>query len=409
LSEITFHAGDYLYIPGTDVFTIITAENSSTGKANLNYIPAGSFTDINFIAATGPQITNLLKDTLEMQPGDTFEFAYTTWVHSAKLVLNTASSGADIRENVCNFPVLVRLNEKVFDFSLAKDDGRDIRFAKSNGVPLVYEIERWDPTINKAEVWVKCDTVHGNDSTQFITMYWGNSRAIDVSDGTKVFDTAAGFTGVWHLNEDPSDGPGAIKDRSVNAFHATSSGLMTSSNSIEGTIGKALTFNGKDDYLNAGNVAVFDHYSIGLWVYLNTVDFTQRFIFKDSSYTLWYDRIQASIRMEHMDSVAMWSGLLQNGGVGVPMTTGAWCYLTGTFDGTKTKIYQNGNEVTSSNEITAHPLVSQNPLLFGKSWKVDFVDGSMDEIRVERTARSADWVKLCYMNQRIDDKLIKFK
>ena len=41
--------------------------------------------------------------------------------------------------------------------------------------------------------------VNGNDSTQFITMYWGNGTAVDSSNGAAVFNNE--FAGVWHLND----------------------------------------------------------------------------------------------------------------------------------------------------------------------------------------------------------------
>jgi hypothetical protein len=407
LSGMTLREGDYLYIPGTDVFTIITAAESSAGQAVLSGIPTGIFTDINYVSASDSQITNILKDTLEVKPGDTLSFAYAAWKHSAELLLNTAASGAGIQENVYCFPVLVRLNERIFNFSQARSDGGDIRFAKPDGTPLVYEIERWNPEIKRAEIWGNCDTIHGNDTTH-ILMYWGNPEVSSSSDGAAVFDTANGFVGVWHLNEDPSAGAGSIKDRSSNAFHATPVGTLTASNSIEGAIGKALALDGKDDYLNAGNVLISSHYSIGLWVYLNTADYSQRFVFKDSSYTLWYDRIQASIRMEHMVATSQWQGLLQNGGEKLTLSTGAWRYLTGTFDGSMIRVYENGTEMSKSS-VTAVPVNSSADLLFSKSWYVDYVSGSMDEIRIERTPRSADWIRLCYMNQREDNKLILFR
>jgi hypothetical protein len=36
-------------------------------------------------------------------------------------------------------------------------------------------------------------------------------------------------------------------------------------------------------------------------------------------------------------------------------------------------------------------------------------DGKIDEVCVSSKPRSADWIKLCYMNQRPDDKLVFFK
>ena len=39
----------------------------------------------------------------------------------------------------------------------------------------------------------------------------------------------------------------------------------------------------------------------------------------------------------------------------------------------------------------------------------DVFGGLLDEIRIANIQRSANWVKLCYMNQRVDDKLVVFK
>jgi hypothetical protein len=38
-----------------------------------------------------------------------------------------------------------------------------------------------------------------------------------------------------------------------------------------------------------------------------------------------------------------------------------------------------------------------------------FFNGKIDEVRVSNNIPSADWIKLCYMNQRIDDMLVVFK
>jgi biopolymer transport protein ExbB len=124
---------------------------------------------------------------------------YSAWVHSADVVLNTTSAGAGIASKVTGFPLLVRLTPDNFDFAQARQDGADIRFAKSDGSPLPYEIERWDAKIRAAEVWVKVDTILGNDAAQAIRMYWGNDAAADSSKGTAVFGAANGYLAAWHL------------------------------------------------------------------------------------------------------------------------------------------------------------------------------------------------------------------
>ena len=38
-----------------------------------------------------------------------------------------------------------------------------------------------------------------------------------------------------------------------------------------------------------------------------------------------------------------------------------------------------------------------------------FFKGSIDEVRILNAAQSPDWVRLCYMNQRAEDRLVVFK
>lgn len=126
------------------------------------------------------------------------------WTYAERIYLNTLPSGAGVNGDVYGFPVLVRLSGDILDFSeLAyPDDGRDIRFAKNDGTPLFYEIERWENGVGNAdtaEVWVRIDTVRGADQQQSFTMHWGNSSVTDHSTPAKVFDTRGGFTGVWHF------------------------------------------------------------------------------------------------------------------------------------------------------------------------------------------------------------------
>ncbi|MFM8224196.1 MAG: hypothetical protein ACKOJF_35295, partial [Planctomycetaceae bacterium] len=72
---------------------------------------------------------------------------YPTWRHSAPLVINTTPSGAHppdtAREE--NFPLLVRLHSDWFDFQQAQPSGHDLRFSDSQGQPLAFEIEEWNP------------------------------------------------------------------------------------------------------------------------------------------------------------------------------------------------------------------------------------------------------------------------
>src|SRR5690606_2609268 len=125
---------------------------------------------------------------------------------------------------VRNFPVLIRLGAaEATIFTQAKAGGADIRFAKSDDTPLSYQIESWDAAGTKAAIWVKIDTVRGNNSTQSIKMHWGNTEADSESNGAAVFDTANGYKTVLHMNEPTGD----VNDATINAVVGTNTGTTT--------------------------------------------------------------------------------------------------------------------------------------------------------------------------------------
>ena len=181
----------YVYIPGTDIKSFI---QGSVGFAEVDSVPAGTIIRICYGARNVTPYS--IKDTLQVQSGDSVTFSNGPWAYSRKMYLNTTLAGANVRGNVYGFPVLVRLTKSVFDFSQAKSQGEDVRFLTSGNIPLHHEIERWDPTADIAVVWVLVDTILGNNGTQSITICWGNPHAAAVSNPAVVFDTANNFSGV---------------------------------------------------------------------------------------------------------------------------------------------------------------------------------------------------------------------
>jgi len=167
---------------------------------------------------------------------------YSTWSHSQEIILNTSNTGANVTGSVHGFPVLIRLNPSNFSgFASTLAQGADVRFAKSNGAALSYEIERWvDGSNNRdtAEIWVKVDTVYGNNGSQNIVMYWGNPGALSISNGAGAFDTANGFAGVWHLGEN-SD---SMYDATGNGFNGKKYGSTTA----PGMVGDAESYTSGD-------------------------------------------------------------------------------------------------------------------------------------------------------------------
>ncbi|MDY7574732.1 DUF2341 domain-containing protein [Actimicrobium sp. CCI2.3] len=157
------------------------------------------------------------------------------WEHKKKLSFDTTASGVEIKTDVTQLPMLVRLHSGNFVFSEARPDGADLRFFAADGkTPLTYHIENFDATNELANIWVNVPKLTANAKTDALVVVWGNPKAESVASAAKTYDAAQVF--VYHFG----DAQG-VKDASVNANHAKSSNAKVVT---AGPIGAAAAFDG---------------------------------------------------------------------------------------------------------------------------------------------------------------------
>lgn len=395
-----------------------------TGNFVINDVPVGKYT-IQFQAASEDfkpiEIINVSMTSNKTIDIGEIDFVHQSqWMYSKKLYLNTSSTGADVTGTVTNFPVLVRLTTGNFNFNQAQVDGGDLRFTNVKGALLPYEIERWDPDKKEAEIWVKMDTVYGSNSTQFVNLYWGNSNVANYTNSQKVFDTAIGYQGVWHLG----DNGGSILDATVHRYNGTRKGNQTQ---IAGEIGFGQHLDGSGDYTEMGNVCNpgLSNFSVCAWIKMSGVNKIQAIVSKStggsasSSYgwLLQIDRNGAFSIFTATDS-ANWGSegtfvLSSNKWI----ADSAWHHVAAVIDRSNSdscRVYLDGVDVSS------HPsggdikkigrIVNSSPLRFGSdaNGKCQW-DGSLDDCSIFYKAHSADFIKLSYMNQKKNDALVVFK
>ncbi|MBF0433388.1 MAG: DUF2341 domain-containing protein, partial [Fibrobacteria bacterium] len=339
---------------------------------------------------------------------------YSAWTYSMPVVLNTTSSGADVSGKVEMFPVLVQLNSSNFDFSQAATGGKDIRFSMGSGKLLPFEIAHWDSGAGKAEIWVLVDTVLGNDDSQHFTMYWGKSNVLSsLSNSESVFDTEKGFTGVWHLNEDGNSLTGGYKDASGNNDHGTGRSGMTEESDQPSPVNIGQEFEGTtEEYIHLESSPFLDGaeaLSVSFWCKIDqlTVNrgiFARGTVAKRSPWVLY----AASTK-----NLRMWFETVDGGTNDGAVQTSVinqdeWYHVSFTWDGTEVLPYINAVAGTADSTHQS-PLVNSDGANFigvfsaGNRW-----DGMLDEMRTSRVARSADWIKLSYMNQKESQELVAF-
>lgn len=182
-------------------------------------------------------------------------FPASQWQYRSTISLNNATG----TEDLTNFPVLVKLDSGNFDFSKAKADGSDLRFADANNAPLSYEIEKWDSGAQQAAVWVKTPQIDMNSADDYFHMLYGNPGASDAQDAPGVWSN--GYVGVWHLNKTGTPVPDSTSFGNTGSAH--SSVVQTA-----GAIGDGRLFNGSGDiHVNsAASLEEDNHVTVSYWM-----------------------------------------------------------------------------------------------------------------------------------------------
>ncbi len=341
----------------------------------------------------------------------TFLTAFTTasFQNTKVFKLNTTASGANIAANVTNFPLLLRITGGGITAAVqgtGTNAPADIRFLDGDGVTwLDYQVERWDRSLDSAEVWVRVPTIEGNYNGHTITMYYKQASGVTLVDGqcaSCVFQTSNNFVADWHFN---TSGTGSRPDATSNALSLTT-GNYAGSELKGGVIAGADSLNGTNQYLQAPSG--FSDWSTGLtytgWAYwASTSSFSRLIDFGTGihSENIWTGRNTTTTTW----TTELWNGTTSGGytSAATALATGAWAHFAVTVNGTAVKMYKNGALVQSGTSSQSLKVITRTSNFLGRSnWGDPYFQGKFDEVAFANTTRDSNWIKLCYQNQRND-------
>ncbi len=404
----------------------------ANGSFRIDDLPAGVF-HFSVVTENGA-IAPIDFDEVSIRPSQTVTIGDTA-PQKAKITLNTSPSGADVTGDVYGFPVLVRLTSENFDFSEASENGGDVRFFTGQGKTLPFEIESWDCTERAASVWVRIDTVKANNPVQSFIMQWDGKTGEPAPQGHAAFDTADGFMGIYHLC-------GSTEDVTVNGFDGIDSGTVDA----RGLISRARSFDGATQYISLGSLPDRPRGTISCWFKPETAFIPPdssvesglkpfpRSLFSLPSQGLWgkyVSDIQNYTLSLQGDDFYTGTGepsdmegtiisKLEDAVAGhyVTSTTSfysgdEWYFAAWSWGDGGDTLYING----APEAITpgSRPVAGNAPDEIGRSHfdtknvaggGPGYFHGLIDEFRIDASCRSASWIRLSYMNQRPDDRLV---
>ncbi len=313
---------------------------------------------------------------------------YKGWQHAGSFYVLTTPEGANLPATAVeeNFPLLVRLDRGLFDFSQAKAQGEDIRFS-ADDKPLAYQIEEWDTAKGVAGIWVRIPVIKGN-ARQEVKLYWGKADAKSESDGKAVFNDSNGYLSVWHLEDETAkDETGTLKANDLGTTAAL------------GVIGRGRHFEtGKG--INCGEDIT--GYPTGASPHSTEVWF--KAAKSGDRIVCWGNGEPKAVVQLILSKPPRMAMDCYHSGAGlsaestIPMSE--WVHVFHTYTKGDSRLYVNGRlDGVSRNEDSPLELKSPAKAFIG-GWGNYVFNGDMDEVRISKVARSADWVRLQYENQK---------
>jgi hypothetical protein len=301
-----------------------------------------------------------------------------------------------------NFPVLFSgtysfLASPANGGKVANTNGFDIVLTDSTGTQLLnWEIESYSPTDGTVNFWIKVPSIsHTSDTVIFL--YYGNASITTFQGGSTGSVWDSNYRAVYHLNLDPT--AFGAKDSTANANDLTASGSWNGSQSVGGQIGQALSFNGTDDFLDGGTTKLaINNPFIELWMKTSSPWATQGLVSRGQLWTSgWIFQYDGA-------GSYVWGHYLVDGPAGHGYDYGGYIndsnwHQVATNYATGGSTYVDGAPANTNGRDTDTMYAQHFVIGATDSGSARFFNGSLDEVRISSSPRSADWIRTEYNNQ----------
>ncbi|MDB4953659.1 MAG: biopolymer transporter ExbB [Myxococcales bacterium] len=297
--------------------------------------------------------------------------------------------GSKLASSATDFPLLVHLAPPAFDLAAMKLNGGDLRFVAADQLtPLAYEIETVTPA--GVDVWVRVPEIQVVD--EVIWAYYGNPSAPPGPSGELVW--APEVVGAWHLGANGRDSTSHHLD-----------GAFAGTIAVPGISGDAreMQTGGYFEVSPASALAAIGAngtatWSIWLWPHSHPAPArTMTVMGRQTDAGGLNDFRFGTSSGGTSGQISVDPGSVDVGVSGGQDVLERWQLLALVRDGSELRLTVDGVTRGSTTMIgTIH--VSQNRVLMGADCNScavpndDYVDGILDEARIESVARTDDWL-----------------
>lgn len=314
-----------------------------------------------------------------------------------------------------NFPVLINVTDVGLKSvgnggNVQSANGYDIRPYSDSGLTsaMTYELDFFNASTGNVVMWVLIPSLSSASDT-VIYLRYGDSTI--TTDGSSSSTWDGNYLGVWHL------GNGST----LSLLDSTSNGYtLTNTASVGATTGQingaAGSFNGTSQALSTGVIdfASSAQVTLEMWLdwtaYANNDDLLAETStnFNSNDKTLFIDPNSSGSSQFDVSAKGI-GGTTYNGGHFTRPASGlkhfvfTWDFALSIGGALMEKAYVNGaaQTITQDTSQANNTLTFSNYSLYLMSRGASslFGAGKLDEVRLSKTARSANYVTTCYNNQ----------
>lgn len=307
-----------------------------------------------------------------------------------------------------NFTVLIKIADAdppgLAEANIA--DGR-YTFYDSSGNELHFENESYSEagTYVAMETWVEIGTLNSDNNTatdDSIWIYYGYDGG-DQDDGSSAWDTDGNWVGVWHM--DDAAGPTVTDSTGTNNGTAQNTPTFAQTGQVDG----AITFaSASSEYVinTTDDFEFTTSFTASAWVRADSAPAWAR-VLDHSTYSSprngwfigWYDDNQ--VYEWRLEDVGGADGTVATGTI----TLDQWYHIIGVYDKDNELgiLYSNGVEVDRQTTSGTQDYTSVDDFGIGArlnptTTATEFFNGTIDEVRISSSARSAEWIKFAHAN-----------
>ena len=267
---------------------------------------------------------------------------------------------------------------------------------------LNWEVESYQATTGAATYWIQVRLLSHTAYTTIYMFYGNASVTSDQSNPTGTWDT--GYGAVWHLGNGTNF---SLLDSTSNANNGSNQGASAGA----GEINTGANLNNGQFIQVPGSPSIRPQASITAQAIVNFASFnTWSKVFSmdyNGDTTNWnypFTAFEVSSYGNHWSlNFNLSIGGSQNALIdNTVLSPGTWYWIACTYDGTTERIFVNGVLDTSqpaSGPIDYGTLGSLTIGIDGVNYQNEWLNGSLDELRISSVARSADWLATEYNNQ----------